>query len=181
MQLGDPVGAEAHARNALKFDRAAPMANYIMGSLAMVKGEINSAESYLKRAADADKSVVYAINDLAELYRRTSRLDKALEYAERAVVNDPTLDVAHETLASILLELRRDLPRAKKELEKAIELSSANGAKVDVRMLVTLVKLQSVNGEVKEAKQTLRTIQSRINELPEHDLKEYEELLKSVK
>lgn len=181
ISLNDPVSAELHARDVLKVNRKAPLANYVMGSIAMSKNDLKTAEMYLKRAAEADRPVDLALNDLAELYRRSSRPEEAIACAEKAVSANPKLYVAKSTLASALMDVNRDLPRALALMNEAIELSKVDGRVEDFRMYISLARAQFLNGNVQEARTTLRKMKSQEGSLAGFEKREYEELLKSVK
>ena len=181
ISLNDPENAEVHARDVLKLNRKAPLANYVMGSIALGKDDLKSAEMYLRRAADAEKPVDLALNDLAETYRRLKRPEDALKYAEKAVETSPKLYVARSTLASALLDLGRDLPRALTLMNEALELSKVDGRVEDLRMYIGLARAQFMNGDVKAARISLRKMKSQADGLTAFEKQEYEELLKSVK
>lgn len=190
ISLNDTEDAERQARDVLRRNRKAPLANYVMGSLALQKGQYAEAETFLRRSADAQRPVALAMNDLAEVLRRTkdkdndpiSRLNEAQRYAEMATKRDPNLYVAWETLGSILLAKKESLDRAEEYVNKACELSRGpDGKESDVRMLVTLARIQLARGDVIRGKGTLRKVSSRINELTEFEKEEFEELRKSAK
>ncbi len=182
IQLNDTVDAEFHARDILRRNRKAPLANYVMGSLALKEGRNEDAEMYLRRAADAPKPVVLAQNDLAEVLRRTRRFEEAERYARLATKTSPDLYVAWETLGSILLDSNGDLNEAEKCVNKACELSkSKEGKEEDIRMLITLARVQIAKGDRQRANMTMRKVQGRIDELSEFEKKEFQELRKSVK
>ena len=182
ISLDDKVEAERHARMALRRNRNAPLANYVMGSLALGKGEFREAELYLRKAADAEKPVPLALNDLAEVLRRNRNYDEAEKYARLAVKAAPKLYVAWETLGSILLGADRNLKEAEECIKKACELSKGeNGVNEDVRMLVSLARVQLKTGDVQRAKGTIRKVQNRINELSDFERSEFEDMRKGVK
>ena len=52
---------------------------------------------------------------------------------------------------------------------------------MDVRMLVSLARVQIKRGEMLRAKGTMRTVLGRIDELSEFEKREFEELRKRVK
>ena len=182
IQLNDTVDAEFHAREVLRRNRKAPLANYVMGSLALQKGDNEEAETYLRRAADAPQPVVLAQNDLAEVLRRTKRYEEAERYARLAVKTSPELYVAWETLGSILMDANGDLNEAEQCINKACELSrSADGKEEDVRMLVSLARVQVAKGDKQRANMTIRKVQGRIKELSDFEKGEFEELKKSAR
>jgi tetratricopeptide (TPR) repeat protein len=108
ISLDDGVSAERHAREALRRNRNAPLANYVMGSLALRKNEYREAEAFLRKAADAPKPVPLALNDLAEVLRRNKNFADAEHYARKAVETSPKLYVAWETLGSVLMDAKKN-------------------------------------------------------------------------
>jgi tetratricopeptide (TPR) repeat protein len=181
ISLNDVAAAESHARNVLRRNRKAPLANYVMGALALQRGDYKSAEAFLRRAADAHKPVVLALNDLAEVLRRNRNFPEAERYARMAVKEAPKLYVAWETLGSILLGAKREIDEAERCILKACELSKVNGREEDVRMLVSLARVQIAKGDKGKARVTMRKVQSRIDELSAFEKQEFEELRKGAR
>ena len=136
----------------------------------------------MRRAADAPKPVVLAQNDLAEVLRRAKRFEEAERYARLAVRAAPQLYVAWETLGAILMDAGGDLNEAEQCVNKACELSkSKDGKEEDVRMLVTLARVQVAKGDKTRANMTIRKVLGRIKELSDFEKSEFEELRSSVK
>lgn len=181
ISLDDAESAERHARDVLRRNRNSPLANYVMGSLALRRSDYPTAELYLRKAADAKSPVVLAMNDLAEVLRRGKRYAEAERYARMAVKTDPNLYVAWETVGSVLMDAGGDLDEASACIEKAVELSKVDGRSEDIRMLVSLARVLSLKGDSKMARVTLRKVQSRIDELSEFEKREYDELMKNVR
>lgn len=181
ISLDDAESAERHARDVLRRNRNSPLANYIMGSLSLKRGENDAAERYLRKAADAKSPVVLAMNDLAEVLRRTKRYTEAERYARMAVNANPNLYVAWETVGSVIMDAGGDLDEAQRCIEKAVDLSKVDGRSEDVRMLVSLARVLSLKGDKKMARVTLRKVQSRISELSDFEKREYDELMKNVR
>ena len=182
ISLNDTVDAERHAMEVLRRNRKAPLANYVMGSLALQRGEMVEAEAFLRRSVEAPRPPVLALNDLAEVLRRADKFEEAEKYARRATETDPSLYVAWETLGVVILERKGNLDEAEKAIKKACDLSkTAEGKPADVRMLVSLARVQLAKGETQRGKGTLRTVRSRIDELSEFERKEFEELEQSVR
>ena len=181
ISLDDEESAERHARAILVRNRKAPLANYIMGSLALKKGDIESAKTYLHRAADAKRPTPLAMNDLAEAYRREKSYDEAERYARLAVKANERLYIAWETLGSILLDRKGDLDEARVCIEKACEMSKAGGRPEDVRALMSLARVYVAKDDRKMARATLRKVQARLSELSEFEKKEYEEIRKNAR
>ena len=182
ISLNDVAEAERHARDVLRRNRNAPLANYVMGSLALQQGRLDEAEMYLKRSANAPRPVVLAQNDLAEVYRRTKRFTEAENYARAAVRANPKLYVAWETLGATLMDANGDLNEAEECVQKACELSKGKaGSETDIRMLISLARVQIAKGDKLHGKATIRKVQSRVKELSDYERAEFEELQKSVR
>jgi len=182
ISLNDVEDAERQAREVLRRNRKSPLANYVMGSIALQNGRYMEAETFLRRAVASDRPVVLALNDLAEVLRRNRNYKDAEGFARRAVESAPDLYVAWETLGSILLDAGGDLDEAEKCVNKACELSRGkDGREADVRMLVSLARVQLARGDKVRGKGTLRKVQGRIGELSDFERGEFEELRKSAK
>ena len=181
ISLDDAEAAERHARDVLRRNRNSPLANYVMGSLSLKRGDYAAAERYLRKSADAKSPVALGMNDLAEVLRRTKRYTEAERYARMAVKANPRLYVAWETIGSVIMDANGDLEEAQRCIEKAVELSKVDGRSEDVRMLVSLARVLYLKGDKKMARVTLRKMQSRVNELSEFEKREYDELMKNVR
>ena len=180
--LDDKKEAERHAREVLRRNRNAPLANYVMGSIALGKGENREAEAFLRKAVNVKKPNAMALNDLAEVLRRNKNYAEAERYARETVKVAPRLYVAWETLGVIIAENKGDLDEAEKCVTKACDLSKNDKGKAeDVRMLISLARIQLLKGDKGKAKTSIRKVQSRVSELDEFSTKEFEELKKSVR
>lgn len=182
ISLDDKENAERHARDVLRRNRDAPLANYVMGSLALGKGEYREAEAYLRKAVAGKKPNVLALNDLAEVLRRNKAFAEAERFARQAVTAAPNLYVAWETLGAVIMDAKGNLDEAEKCVKKACELSKGKGGREeDVRMLISLARVQALKGDKAHAKSTIRKVQARVGELSEFEVKEFEEFKKSVR
>ena len=181
ISMDDKDGAETHAKDVLRRNRSAPLANYVMGSLALGRGELDDAVLYLHRAADAAQPVPLALNDIAEALRRRQEYAEAERYARKAVQAAPSLYVAWETLGAILMDQGKNLDEAESCIRKACDLSKAkNGQEADIRMLISLARVQLKRGDKQHAKVSIRKVQSRIGELSAFERREFEEVKKRV-
>ena len=182
ISMDDKDGAETHAKDVLRRNRSAPLANYVMGSLALGRGELDDAVVYLHKAADAAQPVPLALNDIAEALRRRREYDEAEVYARKAVKAAPSLYVAWETLGSVLMDQGKNLDEAESCIRKACDLSKAkNGHEADIRMLISLARVQLKRGDRQHAKVSIRKVQSRISELSAFERREFEEVKKRVR
>ena len=181
ISLNDKEDAEYRARKVLRRNRNAPLANYVLGSIALSNNNLAEAEVFLRKAANAPKPVVVALNDLAEVLRRQHRYDEAEQYARKAVKLSPNFYVAWDTLGAILIDAKKDLDEAESCIRKACQLSKdSHGNEADVRMLVSLARVQVLRKDFLHAKVTIRKVRSRINELSDFERKEFEEFIKGV-
>ena len=182
ISLDDKEHAEKHAKDVLRRNRKAPLANYVLGSLSLGRGKYAEAETYLRIAADAPQPVVLALNDLSEVLRRTKNFAEAERYARKATEKAPGLYVAWETLGSVLMDANKNLDEAEACIRKACELSKdKNGREADIRMLVSLARVQVRRQDLQHAKVTIRKVRSRIKELSEFEKREFEDVVKGVR
>lgn len=182
ISLDDRASAERHAREVLRKNRKAPLANYVMGSLAIRRGQYREAEAFLRKAADAPQPNVLALNDLAEVLRRTDRPAEAETYVRRALEKAPDFYILHETLGVVLLEQDKDLDAAEASILKALELSkNEKGGTEDVRLYASLARIQLRRGDKKAARQSLRRVEPKIDELTDYEKRELEEIKESAR
>ena len=122
------------------------------------------------------------MNDLAEVLRRNKNFSEAERYARKATEKAPGLYVAWETLGSILMDAERNLDEAEACIRKACQLSKdKDGRDADIRMLVSLARVQVRRSDLQHAKVTIRKIRARINELSEFEKREFEKVVKGVR
>ena len=182
--LDDGESAETHARQLLRQDRSNKLANYVMGSLRLRAGEYSIAETFLRLSVSAERPLAAAQNDLAEVLRRLQRPEEAEKFARDATKTDPDLYVAWETLGSALLDQKKNLDEAETCVNQAIKLSKSDKNQIeDVRMYITLARVQLAKGDDQsrsQARATIKKIQKRQSELSKYDLGEFEKLQKAV-
>ena len=181
IELDDGEAAERHARTILRRDRHDKLANYVMGSLRLKEGDYSTAETFLRLSVEADRPIAAAQNDLAEVLRRQQRYEEAEKFARAAVKNQEKLYVAWETLGAALLDQGKDLDEAEKCVEKAIKLSKTESKIEDIRMQITLARVQIARGALDKARATLRTLRKRSSELSNYDRDQLETLVKSAR
>lgn len=161
--MNDQESAELHARQVLRSSRKHALANYVMGSLRLQEGSYGEAEDFLRRSVDTNPSSA-ALNDLAEVLRRIRKYDEAEQFARQAIKLNPELYVAWETLGSILVEANKELNEAESCVRKAMELNQD-----DLRIRITLARVQLKKGEIERARETIRQVKSRQGELSKFD------------
>ena len=179
--LDDGESAERHARTILRRNRHDKLANYVMGSLRLKEGDYTSAETFLTISVSQSNPLGSAQNDLAEVLRRQQRYYDAEKYARGAVRTSPELYVAWETLGSTLLDAKKNLEEAESCVKKAIELSKKNNKIEDIRMQITLARVQIAQGDFAHARGTLRTLRAHRGELSNYDRNRLEDLLREAK
>lgn len=180
IELDDGEAAERHARMVLRRDRHNRLANYVMGSLRLKEGDYSTAETFLRLSVDVERPLAAAQNDLAEVLRRLQRYDEAETFARAAVKTQPNLYVAWETLGSSLLDQNKNLEEAESCVEKAIKLSKTETKIDDIRMQITLARVQIARGAMDKARSTLRYIRKRTAELSNYDRDQFESLVKAA-
>jgi Flp pilus assembly protein TadD len=175
-RLLDRESAERHALQILRLDAGHAFANWVMGSIRMGQGNMKDAETYLRTSVAAPHPLAAAQNDLAELLRQDKRLVEAEKYARDAKNTDPKLYVVWETLCATLLDQNKNLDEAEQCIKRAIELEGDK----DVRMQVTLARVQIAKKDFTKARGTLRALGRRRDELTDRDRTMVEELQKQV-
>lgn len=182
ISLVDYATAERHARDVLRQNRKAPLANYVMGSLSMRQGDYRQAEAFLRRAVESPNAPVVAYNDLAEVLRRTSRLPEAESVIRQAIAKAPSASIFHQTLAEILVDRAANLDEAEKSARHAIELAKgANGQVEDVRLYALLAKIQVLRGDMKGARNSIRRVEAKADDLSDFERRDFEETKRRVR
>ncbi len=181
IELDDGESAERHARTILRRNRHDKLANYVMGSLRLKDGDYTSAETFLMTSVSQNKPLGAAQNDLAEVLRRLQRYEDAEKYARGAVRTSPELYVAWETLGSVLLDIGKNLDEAETCVKKALELSKEKTKIEDIRMQITLARVQIAKGDLAHARGTLRALRSHRSELSNYDRNRLEDLIRAAK
>ncbi len=171
--LADQPRAEQHARQVLRVNRKHALANYVMGSLRLQTGQYGEAEDFLRRSVDSEP-LPAALNDLAETLRRIRKYNDAEKFAREATVKAPDLYVAWETLASILME-ESHLDEAEAALKQASQKSQD-----DMRVQVSMARLQYLKGDLGRAREILKLVRSRQGELNPYELADFERLAADV-
>ena len=181
ISLDDRASAERHAREVLRKNRNAPLANYVMGSMAIQRGQYQEAEAFLRKAVNTARPNVLALNDLAEVLRRTEKLAEAETHIRKAIELSPTFYILYETLGVILMDQQKNLEEAEKCINKSIELSKQEqGGEEDVRIYMSLARVQTMRGDMKGAKRSLRKVMPKLDTLTEFEKREFEEIKKGV-
>ena len=171
--LVDKTAAEEHARQLLRLDRDNGFANYIMGSLMLERGRSDVAEDYLRRSVGSARTPE-ALNDLAELLRKTGNYKEAEERARDAIDLAPDFYVTYDTLGGVLADTDR-LSEAEKAFSKALELFDD-----DLRVHLNLAKLLFRMGNLVKAREIVAKINPRRSELPPAEQEELARLVRDL-
>ncbi len=174
IQLNDQNAALLHARQVLRKNRKHSLANYVMGSLRLREGSYGDAEDFLRRSVDA-KPIYPALNDLAEVLRRIKRFDDAEKFARDAVKMNPDAYIGWETLAAVLVDAGIKLEEAESAINKALSLN-----KEDLRVQVTKARVLVKKGDVELAREVIRKIKSRQQELMPFEREELDRIAQSA-
>ncbi len=171
--LDDKATAEKHARQILRINRNHGFANYIMGSLMLGRDKRAEAEDYLRRSVSASKSAA-ALNDLAELLRKSGNFAEAERQARAAIELSPDLYFAWDTLGGVLADTRR-WEDAEKAYARALEIFQD-----DLRVHLNLAKLLKQMGNAVKAREIVGQIQPRRGELPPAEQRELDILVREL-
>ena len=171
--MDDKPAAEAHARQLLRINRNHGFANYIMGSLMLWRNKRAEAEDYLRRSVRESKSAA-ALNDLAELLRKSGNLEEAERQARAAIELSPDLYFAWDTLGGVLADTQR-WDDAEKAYLRALEIFED-----DLRVHLNLAKLLTQKNNRVRAREIISRIQARRNELPPAEQEELARLIREL-
>ncbi len=171
--LVDKEAAREHARQLLRQDRDNGFANYIMGSLMLEQGRNDVAEDYLRRSVGSSRSPE-ALNDLAELLRKTGNFAEAEKRVRAAIDLAPDFYVTYDTLGGVLADTDR-LTEAEQAYAKALELF-----KDDLRVHLNLAKLLYKKGNFVKARELVSQINPRRSELPPAEQEDLARLVRDL-
>ncbi len=179
VRLQDHESAERHALKILRMDVNHSFANWVMGSIRMGEEKLVEAERYMRASAGGKHPYAPAQNDLADILRRRGSLVEAEEFARAATKTAPDLYIVWETLASTLLDRGKNLDEAESCIQKALEFPAG---KADLRMQLTLARVQIAKKDFVSARKTLRALDKRRDKLTsDHDKSTLDELIKQAK
>jgi tetratricopeptide (TPR) repeat protein len=108
----------------VKLDPAFPMANTNLGLLLIKKGKFEQARTALLNAIQQDKSDAIAYNHLAIAERQLGNFNKAKEYYNKAIDEQPGYANAHLNLGILLDIYLQELPAALEQYKLYQELTN---------------------------------------------------------
>lgn len=180
VKLNDEEAGLRHARIVLRRDRANKLANWVMGSVLLNRGDFLAAEKHLRLSCAGEKSTPAAMNDFAEALRRLEKYAEAETWARKAVEAQPELYVSWETLGGVLLDRKKNLDEAETCVLKAVELARKSG-NADPRMQLSLARVQLARGDRRRAAATLRAVSREADKFGNWDRNRYESLLREAR
>ena len=168
--VNNKSAAKVFAKNVLRQNDSSPLANYVVGSIALNDAKYKEAEAHLRKASDIPDPIPLALNDLAEVLRRLNKLSEAERYARKAIEHTPKLYVSRLTLAEVLADQNKDLAEAEDLIREAIKLEQEeSNENMDVRLYVSLARIQVMRGDRDGAKSSIDVVLPRISELNEYE------------
>lgn len=172
--LRDQAAAEQHAAALLRLDHDDALANYVMGSLLITRGDLAGAEESLSRSAATDPSTSI-FNDLAEVLRMRHKIPEAEAAVRQALTLNPRNAYAHDTLACILLDLGQ-VDEAGVSSEKARAL-----APDAIPFRLTTARILALKGNKIEARVVIHELNSHQEQLSPQQIEQIKTLEKDLR
>ena len=169
LALGDTFAARDHAEEALEANAADPLANYVMGSLAVQRGEYETGVRYLEKSATIAASPA-TMNDLAWALYKLGRLDEAEKMARQLLDKQPEMHATLDTLGMIVLQKGKAV-EAEQLFRKALKINHEN-----VSLFVHLAMALQQRGELEEAREIVKPLLARQAELGPGEVTELRKL-----
>jgi hypothetical protein len=110
LRRADFAEARRYAQTVLQIEPDDPEANFGTGMAFLIEEKLKEAEFYLERTLKNRPDEPAVLNNLSIIYRKTNRLDKALEYVKKA----------HELMPS-----NEEITRTLRDTERALESRKA--------------------------------------------------------
>lgn len=174
LALGKSEFIEMDARNLLNVDPEQALANYLIGSLLLARGKLKDSEDFLRRSIDK-RATATACNDLGENLRRQGKLAEAEDVARKALVIDPGLAPALDTLACILY----DAGKYEEAAQQAAKAVAAQPKHPSVHL--TLLRIQIKQGDYEGIRERVKALSALKTAIPPELQKEIDALKKNQK
>jgi len=116
MAEGNPAGAAAAAREAIKIDPTNASACFLHGRTLTAQNLLEQAIVAYQQVVRLDPDHFQARNNLANLFARLRRFDEAIPLYRSIIARDPQADVARRNLAAALQEQARGATRDSRPL-----------------------------------------------------------------
>lgn len=171
--LKDPSSAQTHAKELLQIAPDHSFSNYIMGSIALTKGEYESAEAYLQRSVERDANIL-ATGDLAYVKFRLEDFEKAFELVTQALDRSKELYEVWDTYGLILLQQQK-YAEAETAFRTALRLNVQNPI-----VHLHLARALNDQGRKQDSRNILEEIQTFETSLYGEEKRYYETLWRDV-
>ncbi len=172
-ELADRAGAEERARELLRLDLNNGLANYIMGSIALGRGQYVEGEDYLRRSVAA-RPTIANLNDLAFVLLRRGQIEEAEVRINQAFALDNQNYNAWDTYGSIL-KAKGALEEAEMAFKTALRLHAD-----DPRVHLHLAEIYALQDRRELAAEIVRTLRPQAQNLPAEERRRFEELHQQV-
>lgn len=174
LAMGRQEFTETDARNLLNIDPEHALANYLMGAVLLSRGKLLESEDFLRRSIES-KPTAAACNDLAENLRRQGKLVEAEAVARRALLLEPGLLPALDTLACILHDAGKH-EEAAQHAAKAVEAQPKQAA-----YQLTLLRIQVKQRDLEGVQERVSALAALKTTIPPELKKEIDALKKAPK
>lgn len=158
LRMNDLEAAGLDASDLLRVDPGNADGHFVLGSRAVVRGELDAAESHL-RASVARDATPQALNNLAEVLLRKGAVAEAEDTARMAVAKDDKSAAVWDTLASVLLK-RAKVSDAAEAIGHARTLAPG-----DWSLALTEARILMAAGRKEEAHLLLKDVQKHLDVL----------------
>ncbi len=176
--LGESEAAAKVAEAVLNDETPSPLANWIVGSVALKEGNLAKAESHLRKAT----SIPMALNDLADCLRRCGNHVEAEDVARKVTEIAGDRYEVWETLGSVIVDAgdASRLEEAEGYIQKSWDMTRNSREGADVRVAVSLARVKVLRGDKSGAGPLLRAASRKLDSLDEDTRKLYEKLVDEV-
>lgn len=127
MRQGFEENAAQAAGRSLELNANIPQAHYLLGEVAIYKGEIDSAITELTSEIKLNPNFAMAYYKLGDAYTRREQWDEAIPHLERSIWLSPTYSGAYILLGKGYLR-RKELPNAENMLRQALRMDPQNSS-----------------------------------------------------
>lgn len=162
LAAGDVAGARARLDGIIARGKASPAVLMLAARTCLAGRDVRSAEALLRRAIDAEPTLLTAYALLGQVYLLQNRLDDARrEYT--ALAARQTNPVVPLTMIGLILQLQGDLSGAERQFEKVLSIDP--DAAVAANNLAWLYASRGANLDI--ALQLARTARAALPDVPQ--------------
>lgn len=169
-KYGNSAILESDALRVLRNSPENPLANYMLGTIKLERGDLERAEDLFRHSLTNQPSM-QAFNDLAETLRQQKRLEEAEQTVRQALNINDTLYVPWDTLACILCD-RNILEQAEQAALHAIGLYPD-----DPQLTITLAKIYLKQKRIGAIRSLFSQPLMQVSSLPPEIIAERDKLL----